>query len=521
MVATVVRLRARILSRTLRREPWRLVVLVLGTLWAMATLPSVVTGMVYLRRSSTEVVEPVLVLAGALLVLGWLVVPVLLPSLDDSLETRRFATSAVPPRRLVPALLAASLLGGPTVFTAILALMPVLAWSGFTATAGLVALIAAPLSWASCVVGARVTTGVMARLLGSRRSRELALLATTVVAAVTIPAVASIGSLGLDAAVARIPDVARLLGWTPLGFAWAAPAAAAAGDLTGAAARLALAALVVLALLLAWTRLVTDDLVRPIARGGRERRRADAVSSWGASPAHAVAARAWRSWTADPRYQGAILSGVLGPLVIMVLLATVVHAPAAVALGVGPFMAASIGWARHNDVALDGSAFWLHVAADVSGAADRWGRAAATLLWALPVSVAVATAGALVADRADLAPAAVGASLGLLGAGLAVSAVLSPVLPYPVPEAGGNPFSAQIGAVGASMVAQAVSSAVTGALGLPVVALLALALWRSPALSWPLLVLGAAWGALVLAAGIRVGGTVYERRQVWLLSRMR
>ncbi len=521
MVATVVRLRARILSHTLRREPWRLVVLVLGAVWALATTPSLVAGMVYLRRSAPEIAAPVLVVAGSLLVLGWLLVPVLLPSLDDSLEVRRFATSAVPVRRLVPALLAASLLGGPTIFTALLVLMPLLVWSGFGADAGLTALVAAPLAWATCVVGARLSTGAMARVLGSRRSREIALLAATVVAAIGVPLVASVGSLGLEAAVARIPSVATFLGWTPWGLAWAAPAAMAAGDVAGGLERLGLAALVVVVAVLAWSRQVDADLVRPIARGGRERRQRDAISTWGASPALAVAGRAWRSWTSDPRYQGAVLSGVLGPLVIVVLLATVVHAPAAVALSVGPFMAASIGWARHNDVAMDGNAFWMHVAAGVPGHADRWGRAVGTVLWALPVSVAVAIVGAVVAGRVDLAPAAVGATVGLLGAGLAVSAVLSPVLPYPVPEAGGNPFSAQIGAVGASMVAQAVSSAATGVLGLPVIVVLALALWWSPALAWPLLVLGVAWGVGVLALGIRVGGQVYDRRQVWLLARMR
>jgi len=521
VVATVVRLRARIQVHTLRREPWRLVVLVLGAVWAAAMLPSVVAGMVFLRHSSVEVSAPVLVVAGSLLTLGWLVVPVLLPSLDDSLEVRRFATSAVPPWRLVPALLAASLLGGPTIFVALLALMPVVAWSGAGAVATVTALLAAPLCWAGCVVGARVTTGAMARLLGSWRARELALLAAVVVAVLGIPAVASTRTLGLEAAVARVPEAARVLGWTPLGAPWAAPASAAAGDLRGAVAHLVLAALTVAVGVLIWSRQVGDDLVRPIARGGRERRSTDALSSWAGTPALAVAGRAWRSWGADPRYQGAVLSGVLGPLVIVVLLATVVRAPAAVALSVGPFMAASIGWARHNDVALDGSAFWLHVAAGVPGHADRWGRAAATVLWALPVSVGVAVVGAVVAGRGDLAPAAIGAAAGLLGAGLAVSAVLSPVLPYPVPEAGGNPFAAQMGAVGASMVAQAVSSAMTGVLGLPVVVALALALWWNPALSWPVLVLGTAWGGLLLTVGIRVGGRVYDRRQVALLARMR
>ena len=521
MVATVVGLRARLLRHTLRREPWRLVLLVLGGIWALVTLPSVIGGMAYLGQNGQDVAGPVLVLAGSALVLGWLVVPVLLPSLDDSLEVRRFATSEVAARRLAPGLLAASLLGGPTLVTAGLVLAPVLAWSRIDADAALVAVAAAPLAWVTCVLGARLTTGAVARVLGSRRSREIAALSTVVLLVVGVPTVATIGALGLDAALERVPDVARVLGWTPLGLPWAAPAAVAAGNLADGLAHLGAGALVVVALGAAWVWQLDDDLTRPASRSGRDRRRADATAAWGASPARAVAGRAWRSWTADPRYQGAVLSGVLGPLVIMVLLATVIDAPAAVALAVGPFMAASIGWARHNDVALDGSAFWLHVVAAVPGRADRWGRAVAVLRWALPVTVVVAVVGALAGGRLDLAPAAVGASVGLLGVGLGVSAVLSPVLPYPVPRAGANPFAAPVGAIGASMLAQAVASAATGAAGLPVVLGLVAVLWWSPVLSWPLLVLGAVWGAGALVLGVNLGGRIYDGRQVWLLSRLR
>ncbi|HWS59134.1 MAG TPA: hypothetical protein VN257_11385, partial [Actinotalea sp.] len=233
------------------------------------------------------------------------------------------------------------------------------------------------------------------------------------------------------------------------------------------------------------------------------------------------AARAWRSWSTDARYQSALVGAVLAPVAIVLLVATVVDAPAAVALSMGPLMAATIGWGRHNDLAFDGAAFWMHVVAAVPGRADRWGRTAAVLRWAVPVTVVVALVGAVVAGRADLAAASMGASFGLLGAGLAVSAVLSPVLPYSVPEAGSNPFATEMGSVGASLVAQLVSSAATLVVSLPVLVAFGMALWWDPAMAWVTLVLGLLGGAAVLAIGVRWGGRLYDERAVWLLARVR
>ncbi len=278
MVATVVRLRARILVHTLRREPWRWVILVLGLVWVVAMLPSVVFATSYLGRSTTEIAEPALVLAGSLVVLGWVVVPVLLPSLDDSLEVRRFATTFVPLRRLLPGLLAASLLGVPTLVTAAFALVPAIAWFGIDPRAGAVALAAWPLGWGTCVLGARLSTGTMTRVLGSRRSRELAVLGALAVVGLAIPALASLGGTSLDAAVARVPDATRVLGWTPLGLPWSAPAAVAGGDLGGGLLRLGLAALVVAAAGLLWVHVRSGPSSsgrrrRAVASGGTATRR--------------------------------------------------------------------------------------------------------------------------------------------------------------------------------------------------------------------------------------------------------
>ncbi|MBX9247197.1 hypothetical protein ICW40_20605, partial [Actinotalea ferrariae] len=244
------------LAHSLQREVWRVVLLVCGLLWALLSLPSVVGGMLWLSGQPVDVAHDILVVGGSLLVLGWLVVPLLVPGLDDSLDISRFATFAVPVRRLVPGLLAASLLGLPTLFSALVCLAPALAWAGSGRTGAVVALLVAPVALATCVVGARVTTGLASRVLASRRSREAGAVLGLVVVGLAVPAALSIGSMGLEGALERVPALAQVLGWSPLGLVWATPAAAADGDLAGAAARGALALVWLAAAVVAWAVLL-------------------------------------------------------------------------------------------------------------------------------------------------------------------------------------------------------------------------------------------------------------------------
>ena len=534
MVATVLRLRLTILKHALRREPWRVIVLVGGMLWAVSLLPSVLGGAVWIGRQQAEVAHDVLVMAAALLFVGWAVVPLLVPGMDDSLDVRRFSTLHVRAPALVPGLLLAALLGVPTLFTAGLTLAPALAWRVSREPGAVAVAVAAwPLALLTLMLVARLSTTLSGRLLGSRRSREIgaALVALALVRGVV--AALDLGRLGLEGALERVPGLAHVLGWTPVGAAFAAPAAWAEGDEVGALARLAVAGVGVAAGIVLWTRSLQHALVTPPARGGVARRRLDSLlppagehlargipHTPGTTAALAITRRALRSWGTDPRYLSAAIGAVAVPLVLVLLLATVVDAPAAIALSLAPLMAGTIGWGRHNDVAFDGTALWMHVAARVPGWADRAGRATAALLWAMPVTLAVAAVGAVVSGRPDLAPAAVGAGVGVLCAGLAVSAVTSALLVYPVPAPGANPYAAQMGSLGASLVAQVVSSVATLVLCVPVLVAFGAALWWRPGAAWAAFAVGLLGGGLALALGIRLGGRVFDTRAVRLLERL-
>src|SRR5699024_1212298 len=119
----------------------------------------------------------------------------------------------------------------------------------------------------------------------------------------------------------------------------------------------------------------------------------------------------------------------------------------------------------------------------------------------------------------DLAPAALGASLGLLAAGLAVSTVISGVIVYPAHPPGASPFSStSTGGLGLALVAQAVTSGAALLLSLPVLVTGVLAVVVDPAWGWACLAVGAVGGAGLVAGGVVLGGRALDARADLLLT---
>ncbi|KXZ61136.1 hypothetical protein Mlaev_00776 [Microbacterium laevaniformans] len=77
MVATVLRLRYRILGNTLARRPWQLVGFCFGILWAIGILTSVIAGLVaVVVFQGLEAARATVVIGGSALVLGRVLGPV-------------------------------------------------------------------------------------------------------------------------------------------------------------------------------------------------------------------------------------------------------------------------------------------------------------------------------------------------------------------------------------------------------------------------------------------------------------
>ena len=187
-----------------------------------------------------DLARDAVVTAGSIIVLGFLVLPLVF-GVDDVLDPRRFSLFGIPNRRLAGALAVSALVGVPSLVICVVAAAQIVTWSrGFVPA--LFAVAAALLVVATCLLGARVTTSVAAFLLATRRARET----TGLIALIALVSISPVIVLltGVDwrrNGLAILDSLAGVLGWTPLGAAWAAPADAAAGDFGGAFLKLLIA----------------------------------------------------------------------------------------------------------------------------------------------------------------------------------------------------------------------------------------------------------------------------------------
>lgn len=523
MVALLTGLKWRLLRNRLRSETWVLVGLVVAAVLGLVAAGLAAVAAVLLAAADPDVAATVVVLAGSALVAGWAVVPVLAFGVDETLDPDRFAVLPVRARELVPGLTVAGAVGVPGVATGVAALSVTGTWAGAPAAA-LLAVLCAPVALATCVLASRVTSTAAARVL-TRRGREAGAVVGVVlfIGLTMVPSVVAGSGAGDRLDVAALGPTAQALGWTPLGLAWAAPADLATGHALRGLVRFGLALAVVALLALLWERLLAAALERPAAPSRSRRRtargRRPVLDRLPDGAAWAVAARSVRYWRRDPRYVVIVVTSVLAAAVPLVALG--LNTGRTPLLATGPYAAFLLALATSNGAGYDGSAFAAHLLTGVRGRDDRAGRAAGLLVWAAPLVVVLAVVGAVLAGRPELAPACVGAGLGMLLGGTGASAVTGALLPYPVVEAGGNPFQTNAGGGVQALVAQFGTMLAATTVGLPGLLGLVLSAAWTDVLVWPTLVVGTAVGAAGLVAGIAVGGGIVDRRGPEILAGVR
>ena len=518
MVAHIVRLKWQLVRNGLLRSTPQLVGLIFAGLYGLGLLAGAMMGLIGLRFAvPSDVARTAIVVGGSALTLGWAVIPVIAFGTDETLDPARFATFAFPRRQLVLGLLLASLVSIPALVTALLGLATVVTWSR-SVLAVLVAPVAAAVGVLTCVALSRVTTTGFSAVSRSRRGRE-ALSALMLVVVVGV-AVASSSITKRLSAPGMMPDLAAVLGWSPLGLAWAAPADIVDGALGSGLLRLALATVFLVVALLAWDFLLRGALENP--RGTSVGRVRDKGLGWfgrlPGTPLGAVAARCLTYWRRDPRYLASAALVLLLPLGLM--LSSLTGSRSGWPLAMAPITGYLLGWGMHNDVAYDGTAFWTHVATGVSGSADRMGRLVPLAVTGCVLLPGYATLGCAITGRWAVWPAVVGIGLGFLLAGFAMSNVLSALKPYPVPDPGANPFGSPPGAGGLTVILQMVAGLGTIVLNLPAFVFGIGALLGHTWMAWVCLGLAVVLGSATLVVGTRWGGAVYERRAPELLAEL-
>ena len=565
MVATLVKLKWRLTLNALTKNVWAIIGTVFGALYGVGALAMVLAGAVGLGlKADADVIMLVLGALGALLVAGWAVVPLLITGLDSTLDPRAMAAWAAPSRGLALGLLAAGAVGIPGCITAAVCLIPVLTWLlAGQLTAALLALLCAPAALATCVLLSRIIV-TAAGISSSRRGRET----TAIIAFVAFMVCTQLPNLiprilGDDPTDILQPlgTLARVMGLSPFGWAFAAPGVMATGSVPAALA-LAIGAWILPVILLPlWQRVVNKAMTSPGTSHTRTRAyAADGAGSdaqhrglpdvlpWARrlsaalpAPAVAVAARSLRYWRTDPRYLVQFVSVLILPVVLVLGPAlnssrfvvyvngqrvetsfALGHAPTAL-LFMAPALAVFMGWALHDDLGMDSTALWSHLSAGISGAHDRLGRVVGAAVWQAPVMLVVDVFMVVWTGRWEALPAVTGACLALYGSALAWSCLASVLLPYETLAPGDSPmrsrtsgtaFLAALIQMAAILLLLAVCSPVLGAAIYGVVQ-------AAPVWEWTALVAGVVWCSLLLWGGVVIGGRALDRRGPQVLATIR
>ncbi|GGR87963.1 transporter [Streptomyces nojiriensis] len=468
----------------------------------------------------------VVVLLAAILALAWTFMPLFFPTGDETLDPSRLVMLPLRPRPLVRALLASSLVGIGPLFTLCLAVGSVLAVARGAAGA-VAAVVAAPLLVLGCVTLARAVATANVRLLTSRKGRDLAILSGLLIA--VGGQLVNFGSQRLSQAggLTTLEPVEAVVRWLPPATAVGMVDSASEGAYGVAAAQLALTLAAVAALLWFWERSLTKLMVTPdgsTVTAARPTKDRGAGGLWSLLPAGRTGAtvqRTLRYALRDPKTKASMVTALAIGLIIPVFNA--LQGTGSVYLGC--FGAAMLGMQMYNQFGQDTSAFWM-VSQTISSTRDAYvelrARAAALALVTVPYTVLVMVITAAVIGDWSSFPAATGLALALLGSMLCTGALASARFPYSIPSDGAfkNVVPGQAGLAWAGIFAGLLVSAVVSA---PVITL---TIWLKAAghqdISWIVLPLGVAWGALAAWAGLRLAAPTVARKLpeiLWAVSK--
>ncbi|MFV0427612.1 MAG: hypothetical protein ACK5KU_11350 [Beutenbergiaceae bacterium] len=520
MVATVVKLRFRAQWNSLSANVWRLIGFAFGVVGGLGGLALVMVLSVFAAASgaSVDTKRLIMVALGSLVLIGWVLGPVLVAGIDSTVDADRLASFPLSMSQVMVALAAVGLTGVPGIVTTATALIAAIAWLPSVAAMA-VAVPAALVAAATCVVASRAV-GALATGLGSnRRGREA--VSTVLLVVLMFAGPITLGVLYLldngAGILDRLSTAIEILAWTPLGASWAVPADFASGNVIAGLGRAAIAVGTLGALWATWRWALLATLTSPpqsssysVARG-----KLGWFGRLPTGPVGATWARSLASWFHDPRYSRQLIlipilpvvfaftGGVTGPMFIV---------SAVVA-------ALTLALATYTDLSYDGTAFATVLASGIRGRDDRLGRLLGSACLGLPLVLIIAVVTAGLAGAWSSLPAIAGASLAVVLAGLGVTAVSSALIISPVPEPGANPFKSVPGQTFVNGLLVFVVVGATVAVSVPSLGLfIAALLLDSIVLGWVTLAVGIATGFACTWGGITIGGRIFDHRAPELLA---
>ncbi|MFG2897345.1 transporter [Streptomyces zaomyceticus] len=524
LTSVFVRLKLSLLRNGLRQSGGRTAAYILSIVFGALLAAALVLAFVLLRGNADA--DSVAILLTGSLALSWTVMPLFIPSGDETLDPSRLVMLPLRPRPLVRALLVASLVGVGPVLTFVLALGAALSVA-HGAAGTVLAVLAVPLTAVTCVALSRAVAAANIRLLTSRKGRDLALLSGLIIAVGMQLVNFGAQRLGQAGGLESLEPAAAVVGWLPPAAAIAAVDSAAQGDYAVAAVRLLLTAATLVALLYWWQRSLVRLMVEPdgstigAASDAGVRDRSDGAGLLARflpdGRTGAVMERSLRYLWRDPKTKaGAVTSLALG---LIVPLVNALQGTGSIYWAC--FASGMLGMLMYNQFGQDTSAFWI-VAQTISTPADAYAelraRAMALLVITLPYAVFVTALTVGVLGEWPRLPEAVGLALGLLGAMLATGSVASASFPYSIPQdsgyknvAPGQGALAWISIFGGMLVAALLCAPLIGAT-------IYFHVSDQESLLWLLFPVGILYGALLVWAGLKVAAPRTARRLPEILA---
>jgi len=511
MARLLVELKLRLVANALRSSTAARVSFVVSTTFAVLVAIGTFWLLAQLRFLSASVDLTTVIFS--IFAIGWLLCPIFAFGLDGTLDPATMALYPLRTRPLVVGLLAASAAGAWPAAN-VLGLLGVTIGLARGALGVLVALLAVVLQVLFCIVLARFVITSMARMLRSRRGKDLAVFLIVPVFAIfefliqVVPRAAASGGLS----PASFAGVDSWLRWLPPGLAVHAIQDASTGHLGDAMARLGLVVAVIIVLGVLWVRsldraLVTTDTT---TRSSRVRNAALPLARYGLPGA--VAARFMRYQRRDP----ASLAYWAIVVVIMFICSasTIVgpHQHPAVVVTSAVFGAAFAGSLHANPVGQTGPAFVFEAAA-LSGRRElRCYFSGQDIVYgAIAIPIIVGVSFGLAALVRDPTEGYLAAAVGLagLGAALAMSNIFGVVLAYPMQKRAGNPLPQQAQGFGGYAVGATFGTLASVAVAvIPVIILGNLTSSVSAAIRLPVLFgCAAAYGFGLAWLGVRAAAT--------------
>ena len=518
MVAHLIRLKLALLANGLRRSTWQVIGLILASINAIAFVGVVIITLVVVKSISDEFWGIALIFGGAIVLASWWLLPLMAFGIDATLDPQRFATFAVRRFHLILGLGLSAMIGVPGIMTALIVIAPVVLWLP-NVGAAVASLVCAPIILATAIAGSRASTTALSPLMGSRRFREVTGLIALLPVVLLGPVLIQIGRSAATGADA-IPGIVETTSWTPMGAIWAVPVDVSEGQWGRAFAHMAIALATLACLLWAWHAALGRALVTPSSGGGSSRTFGLGIfARVPGRPVGAVAARCLTYWVRDTRYIGNLTILPVLPIILYVIFN---GSELILMFGLAPIAAFLLGWSIAADIAMDNTAFWIHVAASVRGVTDRTGRALAAAIVGLPAITVLGTGTAWFTGRWDLLPAVAGLSLGIFLTSLGISSVVSASFISAVPRPGDGPFNKPQGSAMANLVVQGLGWMVLAVLIVPEAILTFLAVKSGDVgLGFLALAVALVLGSFCLWAGIYIGARIYDRTAPDLMARLR